>query len=133
MQEGQSYEEIFSFSQDQVNQFAHTSGDDNPIHIDEAYAAKTSFKKPIMHGFLAGSVFSRIIGTKFPGEGSVYLRQNMAFRKPMFVDTRYKAILTITSVNERRHIAEIETKIVGLEDGKAYLTGEAQVMNVEKI
>lgn len=132
-QEGDTYEEIFSFSQDQVNQFAQTSGDDNPIHIDEAYAATTSFKKPIMHGFLAGSVFSRIIGTKFPGEGSVYLRQNMAFRKPMFVDVRYKALLTIKSVNERRHIAEIETKIVGIEDGKAYLTGEAQVMNVENI
>ena len=133
IQEGQVYEEEFSFSQEEVNQFAKVSGDDNPIHIDAEYAANTSFKKPIMHGFLAGSVFSRLIGTKFPGEGTVYLKQSMAFRRPMFVGVPYKAILTVTMANANRHIAQIETKIVGVEDGKAYLTGEAQVMNAERI
>ena len=133
IQEGQVYEEEFSFSQEEVDQFAKVSGDDNPIHIDAEYAANTSFKKPIMHGFLAGSVFSRLIGTKFPGEGTVYLKQSMAFRRPMFVDVTYKAILTVTMANANRHIAQIETKIVGVEDGKAYLTGEAQVMNAERI
>ena len=133
IQEGQVYEEEFSFSQEEVDQFAKVSGDDNPIHIDAEYAANTSFKKPIMHGFLAGSVFSRLIGTKFPGEGTVYLKQSMAFRRPMFVDVSYKAILTVTMANANRHIAQIETKIVGVEDGKAYLTGEAQVMNAERI
>lgn len=133
IQEGQVYEEEFSFSQEEVDQFAKVSGDDNPIHIDAEYAANTSFKKPIMHGFLAGSVFSRLIGTKFPGEGTVYLKQSMAFRRPMFVDVQYKAILTVTMANANRHIAQIETKIVGVEDGKAYLTGEAQVMNSERI
>ena len=133
IQEGQVYEEEFSFSQEEVDQFAKVSGDDNPIHIDAEYAANTSFKKPIMHGFLAGSVFSRLIGTKFPGEGTVYLKQSMAFRRPMFVDVPYKAILTVTMANANRHIAQIETKIVGVEDGKAYLTGEAQVMNSERI
>ena len=133
IQEGQVYEEEFSFSQEEVDQFAKVSGDDNPIHIDADYAANTSFKKPIMHGFLAGSVFSRLIGTKFPGEGTVYLKQSMAFRRPMFVDVQYKAILTVTMANANRHIAQIETKIVGVEDGKAYLTGEAQVMNAERI
>ncbi|MEM8892756.1 MAG: MaoC/PaaZ C-terminal domain-containing protein, partial [Bacteroidota bacterium] len=53
IQEGQVYEEEFSFSQEEVDQFAKVSGDDNPIHIDAEYAANTSFKKPIMHGFLA--------------------------------------------------------------------------------
>ncbi|MEM6801803.1 MAG: MaoC family dehydratase [Bacteroidota bacterium] len=133
IQESQTYEEIFSFTQAEVEAFAQVSGDDNPIHLDEAYAAKTSFKKPIMHGFLAGSVFSRIIGTKFPGEGSVYLKQSLAFRRPMYVDVTYKAVLTVKMHNKSRHIAEIETKIMGLEDGKAYLTGEAQVMNAERI
>ena len=133
IQEGQVYEEEFSFSQEEVDQFAKVSGDDNPIHIDAEYAANTSFKKPIMHGFLAGSVFSRLIGTKFPGEGTVYLKQSMAFRRPMFVDVTYKAILTVNMANANRHIAQIETKIVGVEDGKAYLTGEAQVMNAERI
>lgn len=133
IQEGQVYEEEFSFSQEEVNQFAKVSGDDNPIHLDEDYAAATSFNKPIMHGFLAGSVFSRLIGTKFPGEGTVYLKQSMAFRRPMYVDVSYKAILTVTMANANRHIAQIETRIVGVEDGKAYLTGEAQVMNAERI
>ncbi|MEL6254935.1 MAG: MaoC family dehydratase [Bacteroidota bacterium] len=133
IQEGQVYEEEFSFGQEEVDQFAKVSGDDNPIHIDAAYASETKFKKPIMHGFLAGSVFSRLIGTKFPGEGTVYLKQSMVFRRPMYVDVTYKAILTVNMTNENRHIAQIETKIIGIEDGKAYLTGEAQVMNAERI
>ena len=48
----------FSFSQKDVEAFAQITGDNNPIHLDTSYAAQTPFKKPIMHGFLGGSIFS---------------------------------------------------------------------------
>jgi acyl dehydratase len=79
---GQTYTHQFSFTQAQVQAFAEVSGDNNPLHLDAEFAATTPFKKPIMHGFLGGSIFSMILGTKFPGEGSVYLKQSMELLKP---------------------------------------------------
>ena len=72
---GLSYEHEFSFSQDSVKRFAEVTGDNNPIHLDSVYAATTPFKKPIMHGFLSGSIFSKVFGTIYPGEGTIYLKQ----------------------------------------------------------
>lgn len=133
MKTGDVYEVEFSFSQEDVAAFAAVSGDYNPIHLDAEYAAQTPFKKPIIHGFLGGSVISRVMGTEFPGEGTIYLSQTMTFRRPMFAGEIYKAVFTVMEVDERRHRARIETTIVSLEDKKPTLTGEASVMNSLKI
>ena len=52
IEQGTIYTHEFSFTQDEVVQFANVTGDKNPVHLDAAYAAQTMFKKPIMHGFL---------------------------------------------------------------------------------
>src|ERR1039458_7001087 len=84
IEKGQVYKYAFSFTQKDVENFAKVTGDNNPIHLDNAYAAQTVFKKPIMHGFLGASIFSKVFGTLFPGEGTIYMKQSMAFVKPMF-------------------------------------------------
>ena len=129
--QGQTFEREFSFTQQDVIAFSRISGDTNPIHLDEDYAAKTAFKKPIIHGFLGGSIISKILGTQFPGEGTIYLSQNMEFKRPMYVDESYKAILTIKELIPARHQARIETKILRSDNNKLVLTGEAFVMNRE--
>ncbi|MEZ4775409.1 MAG: MaoC family dehydratase [Bacteroidia bacterium] len=133
MKTGDTYEVEFSFSQEDVVAFAAVSGDYNPIHLDAEYAAQTPFKRPIIHGFLGGSVISRVMGTEFPGEGTIYLSQTMTFRRPMFAGETYKAVFTVMEVDERRHRAKIETTIISVEDKKPTLTGEAFVMNSLKI
>lgn len=130
---GDQYTEEFSFSQEDVQAFAEVSGDHNPIHLDDAVAAETVYKKPILHGMLGASVFSRIIGMKFPGEGTVYLNQTLQFKRPMYPSDAYRAELTILEVEERRKRARIETKIVQVADGKPVLVGEAYVMNKSKL
>jgi acyl dehydratase len=130
---GQVYKETFSFTQEDVNRFAELTGDTNPIHIDPSYAANTIFKKPIMHGILGASVLSKVLGTQFPGEGTVYLKQEMNFKRPMYVDHTYEAVMTVKELNKDKHIAIIETKIVEKESGKVNLIGDAQIMNKEKI
>lgn len=130
---GQSYTETFSLSQEQVNAFAHVTGDHNPLHIDPAYAATTVFKKPIVHGIFGISIFSKILGMEFPGEGTIYMKQEISFKRPMFIDSKYDAIATVKEVNRERHQAVMETKITDKETGKICATGEALIMNNEKI
>ncbi len=133
LQSGDQYHEQFQFSQSDVQAFAEVSGDHNPIHLDEDVAASTIYKRPILHGMLGASVFSRIIGMKFPGEGTVYLNQSLQFKRPMYPGESYRAELTILEIEERRHRARIETRIVQVSDRKPILTGEAYVMNKEKL
>jgi acyl dehydratase len=133
MEIGTVYKHQFSFTQDQVNDFAKVSGDTNPLHLDAEFAATTPFKKPIMHGFLGGSIFSMVLGTKFPGEGSVYLKQSMEFLRPMYVETEYEAIFTVKELDLVKNKALIETKIVDLQTNKSTIMGEALIMNKEQI
>ena len=133
LEQGQSYSEIFSLSQEQVKAFADVTGDHNPLHLDSEYAAKTVFKKPIVHGIFGISVFSKILGMKFPGEGTIYMKQEISFKRPMYIDLPYEATATVKEVNRERHTAIIETLITDKATGKVCATGEAQIMNNEKI
>jgi 3-hydroxybutyryl-CoA dehydratase len=63
--------------------FAAVSGDDNPVHVDERYAAGTRFKGCIAHGILTASFISAVLGTELPGEGAVYLEQTLRFKSPV--------------------------------------------------
>lgn len=127
--QGQTYKHAFSYSQAQVQAFAAVTGDHNPVHLDAEYAATTPFKKPIMHGFLSGSIFSKVFGTLFPGEGTIYLRQHMEFLRPMYVETMYEAVFTIKEIHSEKHRAIVETVIYDTQTQKPCLRGEAEVMN----
>ncbi len=126
------YTHSFSFSQDEVTRFAEVTGDKNPVHLDAAYAATTMFKRPIMHGMLSASLFSKVFGTLFPGEGTIYLKQSLNFLKPMYVDTQYEAVFTVKEIIPEKNRAVVETSIRDKE-GKICTTGEATVMNTTKI
>lgn len=128
----QVYTHKFQFSQEEVNQFAQVTGDKNPVHTDTAYAAKTMFKRPIMHGMLSASLFSKVFGTLFPGEGTIYLKQTLNFLKPMYVDTPYEAVFTVKEVLKDKNRAIIET-VIKNPDGLVCTSGEASVLNVDKI
>ena len=129
---GQTHQLTFSFTQADVEAFARVTGDTNPIHLDAGYAAQTVFRRPIIHGMLGASVFSRVLGTEFPGAGSIYLSQTLAFQQPMYVDTAYEAVFTVQEILPRSS-ARIETKIMEKESGKVVTTGEAMVMNRQLI
>jgi acyl dehydratase len=127
------YVHDFNFSQEHVKQFAEVTGDMNPVHLDAEYAALTPFKKPIMHGMLSASLFSKVFGTLFPGEGTIYLKQSLVFLKPMFTDTVYEAVFTVKELILEKNRAVVETVIKEKGVGIVCTTGEATVMNVGKI
>ncbi|CAG4989560.1 (R)-specific enoyl-CoA hydratase [Dyadobacter sp. CECT 9275] len=127
-----SFEHAFRFSQEEVEKFAALTGDNNPLHLDAAYAATTSFKRPIIHGMLGATVFTKVLGTQFPGFGSIYLKQTLEFLRPMFVETDYKAVFTIKSIQPEKHIAEIATEIIDSNTKKVVTRGIATMINQEK-
>lgn len=129
----QVYTHDFKFSQDDVNRFAEATGDKNPVHLDADYAAKTMFKRPIMHGMLSASLFSKVFGTLFPGEGTIYLKQSLSFLKPMYVDVNYEAVFTVKELIKEKSRATVETQIRDKATGVVCTSGEATVMNVDKI
>jgi acyl dehydratase len=126
------YRHNFSFTQNDVILFAKVSGDNNPLHLDAEFASTTPFKRPIIHGALASSVFSKIMGTEFPGFGSVYMKQVSEYKRPMFVDTEYEAVFTVMSINVEKHTAEISTEIFDVATGKKTTEGMAIIMNKEE-
>ncbi|WP_460982438.1 MaoC family dehydratase [Spirosoma fluminis] len=123
----------FRFSQADVIDFARVTGDNNPLHLDADFAAQTPFKRPIIHGMLGASVFTKVLGTEFPGYGSVYLGQTLEFLRPMFVDADYEATFTVKAVNPDKHSAEILCEIRDVQTKKVTTKGFATLMHREKI
>ena len=120
-----------SFTQADVDSYAKLTGDLNPIHYDNEYAAKTIFHKPVIHGMYASSIFSRILGMEFPGEGTIYCNQNIKFKRPMFVKIAYLAVCEIKDIDKEKHRAIIQTSIIEKESGEIVIAGEAMVQNEE--
>ncbi len=125
---GDSFSHNLVYKQEDVNTFAKITGDNNPIHWNAEYAANTPFGKPIVHGFFSASVFSMVFGTKFPGEGTVYMYQDMKFLAPVFVEQPYTAKFEVLEVNTEKHVGIIKCT---LEDahGKLVIEGTAKLKN----
>lgn len=132
IENGFQYKYDFSFSNDDIIGFAKVSGDSNPIHLDEDYASKTIFKTRIVHGFLGGSVFSKVFGTIVPGEGTIYLSQSLKFMGPMYISAKYTAVFDFIEVDIIKHRAKVQTKIIDI-NKNVVISGEALVMNQNKI
>ena len=123
--EGTKCYENFSFSQKDVDTFIAVTGDSNPIHYDAAYASTTIFGKPIVHGMLSSSIISKLIGTKLPGPGSIYISQELKFLRPVFIDVTFKAEVEILDINEDK--IQLRTSITESESNKMVLSGKALV------
>ena len=129
---GQKYTHSFSYSQEQVNEFARVTGDNNPVHLDEEFASKSIFKRRIAHGMLGASILSKVFGTLFPGNGTIYLNQTLNFLRPMYVEEEYEAVFEVKELIIDKNRAIISTTIINKE-GKSVLSGEATIMNIEAI
>ena len=127
LQVGASAEIKKAFTDSDVKEFASLSLDDNPLHLDEAFASTTLFKKRIVHGFLVGSLISAVLAKKVPGPGSIYLSQDMKFKKPVYLGDEVTARVTVESIRPDKGIFNLKTEC--LVDGVAVVEGSAVIMN----
>ncbi len=109
-----------------VRQFAEMSGDYNPIHLDDEYAATTRFKKRIAHGMILGALISRFLNEKI-GSGGIYLAQTLKFKSPVFIDEEIVFELTVTKLHKSRGMGTIETTAKRT-TGEVVCKGEATIM-----
>lgn len=106
--------------------FAEVSGDDNPVHLDEEYAKGTMFKQRIAHGFLVGSLISAAIAKNLPGNGTIYLSQNMKFTAPVYLNDIITAYLEVTEFPKGSQV--VLSTICKNQEGKIVIEGTALVM-----
>ena len=107
-----------------VDAFARVSTDDNPLHLDETYAATTRFGKRVAHGMVAASYISAMMGTQFPGHGAIYMSQSLKFTRPVFIDDVLEVVATVTAYDPERTVVTLAT-VVTNQHGKTVLAGEA--------
>lgn len=85
-----------------IEQFAEVTGDKNPVHLDESYAATTRFKTRIAHGMLGAGFISAVIGTKMPGPGTIYLGQTLKFMAPVKIGDTVVATVEVAAIAGKR-------------------------------
>lgn len=123
IEEGKVVEFSRSISQDDVDAFAKLTQDYNPLHTDREFGMKSEFKSNIVHGMLAGSLFSTLVGMHCPGEKNLYLTQSLNFKKPILPDSELVVRGEVKSKIDAVHIIVIKTTIlcgdIVLIDGEA--------------
>ena len=129
---GDNYKEEFIITQEMVNKFAELSGDKNPLHIDKKFAAKTRFKKPIVHGLFSVTSFGKVMGTKFPGSGSIHVAQNLSFKRPLYPDTKYYVYIELIRIVKEKHFGVFKTQIYD-PNNKLIVDGTGTALHEEKL
>lgn len=127
LQEGQTAEFVKTVSADDIKLFAIISGDNNPLHLDEEYAKTTRFGRCIAHGAICGMIVSAAVATKLPGPGSVYLGQEMKFKKPVFPGDTITAKLTLLEKKRKMNLITIDCVMTN-QRGEVVFTGVSSAM-----
>ena len=110
-----------------IQAFAAVSGDTNPAHLDPEYASATLFHGVIGHGMWGGSLISTVLGTVFPGPGTIYLEQNLHFSRPVRIGDTLNVTVTCTAKNDEKKTVELDCLLVN-QKGDRVLYGVAKVM-----
>ena len=115
---------------DVVRAFAEITGDYNPLHFEEAFAAKTRFGRLIAQGGLATGLLHALVAMELPGAGSVFVRQSWKFPQPVYIGDTITAVDTIKSAQAKRAMAEMEFLVTN-QSGDVVLEGDALVYQAE--
>jgi 3-hydroxybutyryl-CoA dehydratase len=113
-------------SQADIDAFARISGDDNPAHVDEEWAAASFFEGRVAHGMLTAGLISAVLGTELPGPGSIYLSQTLRWLAPVRPGDTLTATATVREIDRERNRVVLDTVVE--REGETVLTGEARVM-----
>jgi 3-hydroxybutyryl-CoA dehydratase len=110
-----------TFTEEEVDAFGYLSGDLNPLHMDDEFAARSPFGRRVVHGLLTAAVVSRV-HTELTGPGFAHAGQELRFLKPVFIGDRITVEVTIVGKKEAKRILIMDT-MVRKQTGEAVLSG----------
>ena len=110
-----------------VTTFAGLIGDFNPLHVDAEFARKSRFGRRIAHGMFAGGLISAVLGNKLPGQGTIYLSQQIEFLAPVYIGDTITATAEVTVWRPDKRIMTLKTDCHN-QDGKPVVAGKAVVL-----
>ena len=116
-----------TLSKDDIALFAVMSGDVNPAHLDQSYAEASMFHHIIGHGMWGGSLISAVLGTRLPGPGTIYLGQDLRFRKPVGVGDTITVTVTAKEKRPEKRVVVFDCRCVN-QKGEEVITGTAVTM-----
>jgi acyl dehydratase len=116
-----------TISDEMIRSFADLTGDTNPVHLDDAYAAETRFGRRIAHGMIAAGLISATLANDLPGPGTVYLSQTLQFKRPVYPGDTITATVEVKNVRPDKPIVTLVTTCTN-KDNKVVLEGEAIVL-----
>ncbi len=111
IQVGTTQQLTHTITQADIEKFVDLSGDDNKLHVDKAFAARTSFKKPVVHGMIGASFISTVIGTKLPGDGALWYSQTLDFLLPVRIGDMITVVAEVIKKNDRERSIELDVRI----------------------
>jgi len=114
-----------------VRRFVEMTGDDNPLHVDRAFAETTSFRDVVVHGMLGASFISTVIGTQLPGPGALWVSQSLEFLSPVRLGDTLTVACVVTAKHPRERLLEVATTIVN-QAGVKVLAGAGKVKVLER-
>ena len=124
---GQAARMVRTLTLADIQAFAAVSGDTNPAHLDPEYANATLFHGVIGHGMWGGALISTMLGTVFPGPGTIYLEQNLHFSRPVRIGDTLNVTVTCTAKQDDKKTVDLDCLLVN-QHGERVLYGVARVM-----
>ena len=121
---GQKAERSLTVTAEHVSGYAALTGDYNPLHFDEAFAAQTKFGRLVVQGGLTTGLLHALVATDLPGPGTVFLSQDWRFTAPVFLDDTITAEAEVLSVHESKPVCQLRVT-VKRQTGEVVLEGQA--------
>ena len=121
---GQKASRTVTITADHVKTFAELTGDYNPLHFEEAFAAQTKFKRLVVQGGLTTGLLHALVAMDMPGPGTVFLSQNWKFAAPVFIGDTITAEAEVVSIHETKPVTQLRVRIAR-QDNEMVLEGEA--------
>ena len=122
--EGQTARRSLTLTADHVRTYAELSGDFNPLHFDESFAAGTPFGRLVVQGGLTTGLLHALVAMDMPGPGTVFLSQDWKFTAPVFIGDTIEAEAVVASVHASKPVCQLSIR-VSRQDGETVLEGEA--------
>ena len=127
LQPGEKASRTTTISDDMIRLFADLTGDTNPVHLDDAYAAGTRFGRRIAHGMIAAGLISATLANDLPGPGTIYLSQTLQFKAPVYPGDTITTTVEVKTARPDKPIVTLATSCRNQND-VIVLEGEAVVL-----